>query len=217
MSEFKKRIFSSIFLLPATIYIIIQGSIIFNIVLILCFFLTIYEWHTICNKKKFYYMGILFLFFSFYSIFYLRHNFQSDYYYFLSIIIICISTDIGGYFFGKFFKGPRITKISPNKTYAGLFGGYLLSFVFSFFIFRFFNLVEFDDFINLKILFLIFSISLISQIGDFIISYFKRTFKVKDTGMLIPGHGGLLDRIDGIIFAFPYSFILVKFELFWIF
>ena len=143
----------------------------------------------------------------------MRHNFQSDYYYFLSIIIICISTDIGGYFFGKFFKGPRITKISPNKTYAGLFGGYLLSFVFSFFIFRFFNLVEFDDFINLKILFLIFSISLISQIGDIIISYFKRKSKIKDTGKIIPGHGGLLDRVDGMIFAFPYSYLVLELNL----
>ena len=119
------------------------------------------------------------------------------------MILICISTDIGGYVFGKIFKGPRLTKISPNKTYAGMFGGYFLSLI-SFWLA--------NKFINLEIpiyfFIIVIIISTISQIGDIFISYFKRLSKVKNTGNIIPGHGGLLDRIDGMIFAFPIFYII---------
>ena len=116
--------------------------------------------------------------------------------------MVCISTDIGGYVFGKIFKGPKLTKISPKKTYAGVLGGYLLSIISTYFFYDYLN-INFD----FKYFILIFAISTISQLGD-IISYFKRLSKVKDTGKLIPGHGGILDRIDGMIFVFPIYFII---------
>ena len=118
-------------------------------------------------------------------------------------LFICISTDVGGYVFGKIFKGPKLTKISPNKTYAGMIGGYLLSALFIYFYFTYTN-----QLITIKWLILLILISSISQIGDIIISYFKRLSKIKNTGNVIPGHGGVLDRIDGMIFAFPAYYLI---------
>ena len=124
-------------------------------------------------------------------------------YVFLGILLVCISTDIGGYVFGKLLKGPKLTKISPNKTYAGVFGGYL------------FSIISLSSYVNylgqnfeLENFVLVIVISTISQIGDITVSYFKRLSKIKNTGKLIPGHGGILDRIDGMIFAFPFYYIL---------
>ena len=133
------------------------------------------------------------------------------------IILICIFTDIGGYTFGKLFKGPKLTKISPNKTYSGLIGSLitsLLAFI-CLIMYSKWNSEQFE--INLNFFELSYSIqnftlviliSLVSQSGDIIISYFKRLAKVKNTGNLIPGHGGILDRIDGMIFVFPSVFII---------
>ena len=120
------------------------------------------------------------------------------------ILLVCISTDIGGYSFGKIFKGPKLTKISPNKTYAGVVGGFLSSLILIYLISIYF---EFFYKFDLKLISYILFISLISQIGDLIVSYFKRLSNTKDTGKLIPGHGGILDRIDGMIFVFPIIFI----------
>jgi phosphatidate cytidylyltransferase len=119
------------------------------------------------------------------------------------VIIICSSTDIGGYVFGKIFKGPKLTKISPKKTFAGMFGGYFLSLI------SLLVIVSFIDYDTTVVLFLLtILISTVSQLGDIIISYFKRLSKIKNTGKLIPGHGGLLDRIDGMIFAFPIYYLI---------
>ena len=124
--------------------------------------------------------------------------------------MICISTDIGGYLFGKIFKGPKLTKFSPKKTYTGMIGSFLLPifllFIFSFLSFAFNGLYNF----NFEILIFTLLLSAVSQLGDIFISYFKRLAKIKDTGNIIPGHGGLLDRIDGMIFAIPFSYILIK-------
>tara|TARA_B100001123_G_C15073111_1_gene932414 strand:- start:225 stop:638 length:414 start_codon:yes stop_codon:yes gene_type:complete len=133
------------------------------------------------------------------------------------IFLICIFTDIGGYLFGKTFKGPKLTKISPNKTYSGVIGGYLFSIIF---MSVFFNNLDFvNQFtyvnpigleLNLNNFVFIIAISTVSQLGDIIISYFKRLSKIKNTGKIIPGHGGLLDRIDGMIFAFPITYLIFK-------
>jgi len=206
-NEFKKRILSSIILIPIAIYFIIKGSIFFIFFLSLIFLATSYEWFKMSkNNELFKILGIFFLFFSFFTAFYLRENTLN---FFLLIVIVCIFTDIGGYIFGKLFKGPKLTKISPNKTYTGVIGSFLISLIA--------GLIYLDysgnrDIINtdyLKIFLLILFISLVSQIGDLVISYFKRKAKLKDTGVIIPGHGGMLDRIDGLIFALPASYILI--------
>ena len=123
------------------------------------------------------------------------------------LLLICVSSDVGGYIFGKIFGGKKFTKISPNKTYSGILGSFILSIIFgSFFYFKF------DEFLilNQNFVIFIFVISLISQLGDLSISYIKRRAKIKDTGSILPGHGGVLDRIDGILFAIPIGIILLS-------
>ena len=202
--ELTKRILSSLVLVPISFFLIIKGSFLFIIFLLICFGIIIYEWHMMSKKKSYYFLGYIFLFLSFYSIYKLRID--NDYWLMLFITIICISTDIGGYLFGKTFKGPKLSKFSPNKTYAGMIGGYLLS-ILSVIILN--NFIFSEDFLINQFIFVIL-ISSISQLGDIIISYFKRLSKIKDTGKIIPGHGGLLDRVDGMIFAFPFSYLIVS-------
>ena len=209
--ELGKRIVSSFVILPLSFYFIISGSFFFNFFLITCYFITSYEWYNMTKEKKYHIFGYLFLFFSFFSAYILRNdsNDNSSLGIFLLVIIICIATDIGGYVAGKTFKGPKLSKISPNKTYSGMIGGYFLSIII---IYIFINISELflnlNLSLNFKVLFFIIIISSVSQIGDIIVSYFKRLSNIKDTGKIIPGHGGLLDRIDGMIFAFPFSYLI---------
>ena len=123
--ELTKRILSSIILIPITLFFIIKGSFLFILFLLICLSVTFYEWHMMSKKKNYRILGFVFLFLSFYTIYKLRID--NDYLFILLITLICVSTDIGGYVFGKMFKGPKLTKFSPNKTYAGMIGGYLLS------------------------------------------------------------------------------------------
>ena len=213
--EFKKRIISSVVLLPISLFVIIKGSFLFNLFLLLCFSLTIYEWYMMSKTKHYHLLGYIFLIFSFYSAFYLR-NFldEKSLMIFVITLIICISTDIGGYIFGKILKGPKLTKLSPKKTFSGMFGGFICSFFIAFILIENSDLI-FGQYIKWKIeLFVyIFFSSALSQIGDITISFFKRLSKIKDTGKIIPGHGGILDRIDGIIFVFPFTYIIFKFNI----
>ena len=209
--EFLLRALSTIILLPIVVIAIIEGSIFFLTLLFLSFLCSVYEW----NKMSFTYytkfFGFVFLIFSFYTILKIRINDDNNYWNFLIIIFVCISTDIGGYIFGKILKGPKLIKISPNKTFSGMIGSYLVSFLLCFVLINT-NIVNEEYSINFIIF--TFLVSTISQSGDILISYFKRLSNVKDTGKIIPGHGGLLDRIDGMIFAFPFSYIIFLFDYF---
>ena len=205
-SELQKRILSSIILLPITIFFIFKGSIFFIFFLSLIFLAVTYEWFNMSkNNELTRIFGIIFLFFSFFFAFYLRENFFNL---FLLIIVVCIFSDIGGYVFGKVFKGLKLTKISPNKTYSGVIGSFLISLIAGLLYLNFPDNREILIEDPLKIFLLILFISFVSQLGDLIISYFKRKANLKDTGKILPGHGGFLDRIDGLIFAFPASYIL---------
>tara|TARA_B000000557_G_scaffold252634_1_gene240969 strand:- start:989 stop:1387 length:399 start_codon:yes stop_codon:yes gene_type:complete len=125
------------------------------------------------------------------------------------VIIICISTDVGGYIFGNLFKGPKLTKLSPNKTYSGMIGSYFLAIISSLLLIKNSNLITGKTYdVTLELFVMVILISTTSQIGDLIVSFFKRLSKIKDTGNLIPGHGGLLDRIDGLLFAMPVAYII---------
>jgi phosphatidate cytidylyltransferase len=212
-NEIYKRILSSILLIPLALFFIIKGSFFLIFFLIICFFIASYEWHMMTKKNKFSLIGYIFFIFSFYSVFELRNNFPGEYFYILLVTIICISTDIGGYLFGKTFKGPRLTKISPNKTYSGMFGGFILSIIFSLVYIDNLNFIHVKIETNIDFFLIVLLISAISQLGDIIISYFKRLSKIKNTGKIIPGHGGLLDRIDGMVFAFPFSYLIFYLEL----
>ena len=215
-NELTKRILSSIILIPLAFFLIIEGSILFNIFLLICFFITYYEWFRMSKNDLLKVVGFYYLIFSFYTIYKLI-NFNEKNLYFFLVIIICIATDVGGFVFGKILKGSKLTRFSPKKTVSGLVGGYLLAFLFSAFFlnssFFFINKVD----INITFLIFVFLVSSISQLGDIFISYFKRLSKTKDTGNIIPGHGGLLDRFDGMIFAFPFSYIVLSTNLLIIF
>ena len=210
-NELIKRIISSIILIPIALFFIIKGSLLFNFFIIICFLITVYEWHNMSKNKPYNIFGHIFLLFSFYSVYFVRNKTEEEsLFLFLLILLICISTDIGGYAFGKIFKGPKLTKISPKKTYAGVVGGYFLSIIFVNLINNFSNLFTPDYTLSGKEEFVfVLMISTVSQVGDIIISYFKRSSNIKDTGKLIPGHGGILDRIDGMIFAFPFFYIYI--------
>ena len=209
--ELFKRILSSLILIPISLFFIIKGSNFFNFFLIVIFSISLYEWHYLSLKKTYYLPGFIFIILSFYTVYFLRH--EGEYQIFLLILLTCIATDIGGYIFGKILKGPKLTKVSPNKTYSGLLGGFVLSVIFASIYFNnlsILSLAASNIKIELEIVLIVLSISFISQIGDLVISFFKRKSKIKNTGKIIPGHGGLLDRIDGMIFAYPYTFILMK-------
>ena len=123
------------------------------------------------------------------------------------LFLICICSDIGGLLFGKIFKGKKLTKISPNKTISGSLGSFILSLILvpTFYSIINVKLVDLQDLILLAIL-----VSFFCQIGDLFISLLKRKAKVKDTGKILPGHGGLLDRIDGMLFAIPIGMLLLQ-------
>ena len=205
-NEFFKRVLSSIVLLPIVFYIIIKGSYFFKCLIIVGFFISLYEWQNLAKNKLYFVLGFFFLIFSFYSMYLIRIEYNNSYNFFFKIFLICVFTDIGGYIFGKFFKGPKLTSYSPNKTISGSIGSYLLS-LSLLPVFIYFNLVN-QNHILLTIIF-IFLISTVSQLGDIIISYFKRKSNIKDSGKIIPGHGGILDRIDGMIFAFPFGYFIM--------
>ena len=165
------------------------------------------------SKNKFYNVpGFFLIILSFYSLYILRHDTDIDLTIIILILIICISTDVGGYAFGKLLKGPKLTKISPNKTYSGMIGSFFLSIIFSIIYLDYFNIyiivkaeiISFFDFIFIIV------VSSISQMGDIFVSYFKRKSKIKNTGKIIPGHGGILDRIDGMIFVFPSTCLILN-------
>jgi len=208
--ELQKRILSSIILMPVSFFFIIQGSFSFIFFLSLIFLITSLEWFKMTKDNELIKIfGLFFLFFSFFSTIYLRQYIGLNF--FLFLIIVCIFTDIGGYIFGKTFKGPRLTKVSPKKTYSGVIGSFLISLIFGLVYIKYLGqksriLLEIDP---IFIILLILLISLISQVGDLIISYFKRKAKIKDTGKILPGHGGFLDRIDGIIFVMPLTYLCI--------
>ena len=204
-NEAIQRILSSIILIPIALFFIIKGSFFFIFFLTIFFFITSFEWYKMTKNNNFFLFGLAFLILSFLSAFLLRNIFLND---FILVILICVSSDIGGFVFGKIFKGPKLSKISPNKTYSGMIGSFFLSLILALLYTNYYGLIFWTD--NLLLITVIL-ISSVSQIGDLTVSYFKRMSKIKHTGKILPGHGGLLDRIDGMIFAIPFAFILFKF------
>tara|TARA_A100001011_G_scaffold394450_2_gene486914 strand:- start:87 stop:758 length:672 start_codon:yes stop_codon:yes gene_type:complete len=209
--ELQKRTLSSLILIPASLFFIIKGSIFFIFFLSACFLIASYEWYNLSKNKPYNIPGHLFLIISFYFAYLWRHYLSLDAEPFLLVILVCVFTDIGGFTFGKIFKGPKLTKISPNKTYAGVLGGYVFPFTILIILLYFdfyFSIITLDALLDMYNIIFVFAISTVSQLGDIVISYFKRQSKKEDTGNLIPGHGGILDRIDGMIFAFPIIYLI---------
>ena len=207
-NELQKRIISIIVIAPLSFYLILKGSLFFISFLFTLFLISSYEWLKMTKNFFLKIVGLFFLIISFFATFFIREESLEI---FLFIIIICVSNDVGGYLFGKLLKGPKLTKISPNKTYTGMFGGILLAFIFSYLLELSLDFENQKNISNIEFIIVILIISCISQLGDLIISFFKRINKIKNTGNILPGHGGLLDRIDGMIFVFPSVFLILFF------
>ena len=207
-NNLKKRIITSfilisfIFLIFNSLYLMISSLLIFGILSILEFSNLSKK---IFDKKIYFFLSNLFfiLFIFLFSLFFfLLYNYPQSKFILLVLLIACVSSDIGGYVFGKIFKGPKLTNISPKKTFSGAIG----SFIFTCSLFS--SLIYYENkVINLSIVIVGLVISLFCQIGDLFFSYLKRKANIKDTGNLLPGHGGLLDRFDGIFFGIPLGFI----------
>ena len=218
-SSIKKRIVTSIFLISLLIgmffysYIMIISLIIIALVSWIEFYALISK---IIKKNllkdkffRFFYKALSLFYLS--GLVYLILAIESEHYnlkiFLLYSLLVAVMSDIGGLVFGKIIKGKKLTKVSPNKTISGSIG----SFIFSILLIPFFYKNQIDHTL-LSLLLITIVISLTSQLGDLFISLLKRKAKVKDTSDLLPGHGGVLDRIDGIIFAIPlgiYLFIII--------
>ena len=214
-SELLKRSISSLFLISLIFMTALINDYIFLSMLFIVVIFSWIEWIKIIEKTRFkkVYRVIHILFFLIYLLmaFIVCFNvFVIDKYFFLTILMICIFSDVGGYVFGKTFGGKKLTKISPNKTISGSIGSFVLSYIGFFVIYLYFSNLLFVRLQIEALVFIPFFISLICQLGDLFISYYKRKAKIKNTGNLIPGHGGLLDRIDGSIFALPIGFIIIS-------
>ncbi|MDC0480867.1 phosphatidate cytidylyltransferase [Candidatus Pelagibacter sp.] len=221
-----KRIITSIILLSFLFFINFTHQYIFIISILILGIIICFEANNLFSKLlitkftkktsffkrfnvKFLILNLItfgYIFFIFCNISYILHKSESPVF-FLYVVSICFFTDIGGYVFGKIIGGKKLSKISPNKTISGTIGSFILSIIPLIWILNFNYLdVEF----SLKNILFCLSVSLISQLGDLFISFIKRKAKIKDTGNLLPGHGGVLDRVDGIIFAVPFSYFLLK-------
>ena len=215
MTNLQKRIFTSIIALPLSLFFIFKGGYFLLFFLLSIFFVANYELFSVFRKKTTILFLDLILILSLYSIYYLSDLNEISFYILLWIIILVVCSDIGGYVFGKIFKWKKLTKISPRKTLSGVFGSFIFS-LFSVFIANAMlssNQVIPIDFLDPKFFFLAIIFSLIAQAGDLTISYFKRIEKVKDTGKILPGHGGILDRIDGLMFVVILVFVLIYFHI----
>lgn len=208
MSNFVIRFLSAFFLLPILLYILFLNNFFFYLLIIIVYLILIYEIKFLKKTSfSFIFLNIIFIS-SFYCLLNLRGETLYDYYLLVWVMSIAWLSDIGGYLIGKIFGGPKLSKISPNKTIAGFFG----SIIFSQLSFAILILFEIEFSINIKIILMQIFLSLVTIIGDLVFSYIKRKYNIKDFSHIIPGHGGILDRIDGLIFVliFAYLFKIVN-------
>ena len=208
LKNLKNRFYTSILLLILFFLtlkfnsILVYSLIVFGVISLIEFI----DMSKKITKNKFYIFMSNTFFVSYLSIFCFMFFFFSNFiqlkFILFSLLLGCIASDIGGFIFGKTFKGPKLTKISPNKTIAGSLGSIVLTIiVFSFSIFIFTK--------NFSYIVVILAIitSIACQLGDLFFSFLKRKAKIKDTGNFFPGHGGVLDRLDGIFLGIPIGFI----------
>ena len=220
-----KRIITSIILLSLLIFVNFSNkyifiSAIYLLGIIICveaynMFLRLVGIKSLKNNiyKKFNFKFLILNLITFFYVFFVFCNLSIKIYilegpvFFLFVVSICFFTDIGGYVLGKIIGGKKLSKISPNKTISGAIGSFLFSLI-PLILCSYFHYLNLE--FNLSNITFSLLVSLISQVGDLFISYLKRKGKIKDTGKILPGHGGVLDRVDGIIFAVPFSYFLLK-------
>ena len=214
MTNLQKRIITSLFVLPLSFFFIIKGGHLLLSFLLFVFFLANYELFSVFSKKFTILFIDLILISSLFIIFYLSVKSEVTFLLLVWVIILSICSDVGGYIFGKTFKWKKLTKISPKKTFSGVFGSFIFS-MFSLFIINNLNIEgsESINFLEVKFFFMSIIFSLVAQLGDLTISYFKRLENIKDAGKILPGHGGIFDRIDGLMFVLIITIIFYKINI----
>ena len=212
ITNFQKRFYTSIVLL-SLIFLIFKFNIILVYFLIILGVFSILEFTDLTkrlsiNLFQLYFINLIFIFYVFIFClnFFLFSNLAGLKIILLILLLACVASDIGGFIFGKIFKGPKLTRISPKKTISGAIGSLILSVVTVFILFFYLKGIY-----GVSILMLGIITSISSQIGDLFFSFLKRKASVKDTGNIFPGHGGVLDRIDGILFGLPVGTITIFF------
>ena len=217
MRNIEKRILTSIIIFPLSIFFIIKGGSYLVSFLYAVLILGNFEVFSVFKKK----FSIIFLdvilVSSQLSILFLRIETTSSFVLLIWAITITVSSDIGGYVFGKLFKWKKLTKISPNKTLSGVLGSFVFSLSTVFllgFIVEIVSGIESNSFFKTRYFVLAIIFSIAAQLGDLTISYLKRLEKIKDTGKILPGHGGIFDRIDGLIFVIILAYIVYNLKLF---
>ena len=217
MTNLNKRILTSLIVFPVSMFFIIKGGNYIVSFLYAILILANFEAFSAFKRKTTIIFLDSILVVSLLSILHLRNDTTSSFILLLWVIILTISSDIGGYIFGKIFRWKRLTNISPNKTLSGVIG----SLIFSIFSILLLGLIckilfQIDLSFFLKFKYFIFAVilSLSAQLGDLTVSYFKRLDKIKDTGKILPGHGGIFDRIDGLMLSTIVANILYYLKLF---
>ena len=211
MTNLQKRILTAIVIFPLSIFFIFKGGYILLSFLLAIFFMANYELFSVFKKNSNILFLDLVLILALFSIYYLAEN---SFWSLLWVIILVICSDVGGYAFGKIFKWKKFTNISPKKTVSGVLGSFIFSLLSVFIIQLVIEILyplQFKyNFLAPEFFFLAIVLSLVSQAGDLTISYFKRLEKIKDTGKILPGHGGIFDRIDGLMFVVIVTFVFYK-------
>lgn len=205
------RIITSIVILPILVICTFLSGFFIIILLSIVYLISFYEIVKNSRNTAFNFYANIILIISLISFYYLRGNSNDSFILFCWILCTTFFSDIGGYLFGKLFKGKKITKISPNKTYSGSIGSFVLSALsiplISNLQDNFFN-DTLIDFYNFKFLLIALFLSFVCQSGDLFVSYHKRKLNIKNTSNILPGHGGIIDRIDGLIFVLIISAII---------
>ena len=228
MTNLQKRIYTSLIIFPLSFFFIIQGGFFLLSFLFIIFLAVNYELFSVFSNKIIILFVNLILILALFSIYYLREEHYVSTYVLVWVIILCIFSDIGGYVSGKIFKWKKLTAISPNKTLSGVVGSFIFS-LFSLLVMEKIVIIPLTSFLQKELLlgieimalhflvpkyfFLSILFSMVAQIGDLIISYFKRLEKIKDTGKILPGHGGIFDRIDSLMFVLILGFLLYNFNI----
>ena len=213
MNNLQKRILTSVVTLPLSLFCIFKGGYVLLFFLLSVFFIGNYELFTVFKKKLTILFLDLILILSLFLIFLLRDNDTTSLILLIWFIVLTICSDVGGYVFGKIFKWRKLTKISPKKTLSGVLGSFIFSLLSLFIMKIIFSSNYTIEFIEPKFFFLAIILSLTAQIGDLTISYFKRLDKIKDTGKILPGHGGIFDRVDSLMFVIILGYILFNFNI----
>ena len=213
MNNLQKRIITSIVIFPLSIFFVFKGGYFLLSFLLLAFFVANYELFSVFKNKTTILFLDLILILSLFSIYHLRDENSVSFKLLVWFIILTVCSDIGGYSFGKLFKWKKLTKISPKKTLSGVLGSFLFSLSSVFIMEITIQSNSIIKWLEPKYFFIAIILSLTAQAGDLTISYFKRKEKIKATGKILPGHGGIFDRIDSLMFVIIFGFLLHNFNI----